>query len=463
MHRQWPRLLYLITCALAALAGMVVSAAPEGAVAAVRVIDDAGRPLPARVTVTLTGAPTPDSHVLFTDPAGLCPLTGVPDGKATLQVNHGPQWRIISRAVTVDHAQGEVRELVLGRLYDLRARGYYEGDCHMHSTCSDGAQPPAEVAYHCRCEGLDWAFLTDHETVTGHAAFLATATPEFLPLPGQEVTTSQGHILALGVSRVVSRDVSHGAEDMKRIFGDIHAQGGIAVLAHPMTPTMNYRLWEVEGYDAIEILNGSLPPHSGLFDLVQARQKWHQLLGAGKRLPALGDSDNHDNTNGRVREALRDPQTALKREPRLSLLWNLPDRDKLLIPWALKGLYPGTYRTCLKLPALEAGAVLDALRAGRGFVTNGPVLCVTANGTDPGAPLTGPRAELCYEVACNRGLDHLTVLVNGKPIATVPLTGKETAEGTLKVDVGATGWLAVECYGTWPDFATTNAWYMTPQ
>lgn len=433
-----------------------------GPVGSVRVTDGDGAPLLARLTVVRQGTANVDARVYFTDPEGFCHLEGCPTGAATVEATHGPEWSVESAACEVDAASEGVLTLRLRRLYDLPAVGYFQGDAHMHSTYSDGRQTPAQVAYHCRCEGLQWAFLTDHESVAGHGEFLAAAAPGFLPLGGQEVTTTMGHILGLGVKTPVSRDVSHGADDMARIFRQIHEQGGLAVVAHPMAPTMAYLAWQVEGYDALEILNGSLPPYLGIFDMFQARLRWHALLNEGKRIPVLGDSDNHENANAIALGMMRDPAAAMKAEPRLALLWNLPDRDKLLIPWALKGLCLGTYRTVLKLDTLSQSAIFEAIRASRGFVTNGPILVATANGLPPGAELRGAQAELTFDAVCNRGLERVVVVTNGMPARTVALAGEVAREQHVTVSLQGVKWLTVECYGKWPDFATTNAWYVAP-
>jgi len=446
MRRFLPFLLPLL------LAASLAHAAPVGSV---RVTDSAGAPLPAHVTVVMQGTANVDARVYFTDVAG-------PTGTATIEALHGPEWSVESATSAVDSASGEILTLRLRRLYDLPAHGYFQGDAHMHSTCSDGHQKPAEVAYHCRCEGLHWAFLTDHESVAGHAEFMAAAAPGFLPLGGQEITTTMGHILGLGVKTVVSRDVTNGAADIARIFRQVHEQGGLAVVAHPMTPTMAYAAWDVEGYDALEILNGSLPPYSGVFDMIQARLRWHALLSEGKRITAMGDSDNHENANAIALKMLRDPSAALKAEPRVALLWNLPDRDRLLVPWALKGLCLGTYRNVVKLDALSQPAIFDAIRASRGFVTNGPILVATANGLPPGAEIHGTQAELRFDAVCNRGLEKVVVVTNGTPAKTITLQGESALEQHITVPVEGVKWLTVECYGKWPDFATTNAWYVVP-
>jgi len=250
---------------------------------------------------------------------------------------------------------------------------------------------------------------------------------------------------------------------MARIFQQVREQSAVSVVAHPMVPTMSYVHWSVDDYDAIEILNGSAPPYAGLFDMVQARLKWHALLNDGKRVPALGNSDNHDNYNGIVRRALQNPEAAIKRDPRMGLLWSMPNRDEVIIPWAMKGLFIGTYRTCLKLDSLAQTPILDAIRAGRGFVTNGPIVVVTANDTDPGGEVRGTSATLCYDAACNRGLHHLAIVADGEIVQSVDLRDKTRAQGEINLDLRDITWFTVECYGTWPEFATTNAFYVDAQ
>ena len=60
-------------------------------------------------------------------------------------------------------------------------------DLHVHSTASDGTDPPAEVMRRAARAGLDVVALTDHDTVAGHAEARATAGPVTL-LPGMELS-----------------------------------------------------------------------------------------------------------------------------------------------------------------------------------------------------------------------------------------------------------------------------------
>jgi predicted metal-dependent phosphoesterase TrpH len=60
-------------------------------------------------------------------------------------------------------------------------------DLHVHSSASDGTDPPAEVMRRAARAGLDVVALTDHDTVAGHAEARAAAGPVTL-LPGLELS-----------------------------------------------------------------------------------------------------------------------------------------------------------------------------------------------------------------------------------------------------------------------------------
>ena len=60
-------------------------------------------------------------------------------------------------------------------------------DLHVHSSASDGTDPPAEVMRRAARAGLDVVALTDHDTVAGHAEAAAAAGPVTL-LPGMELS-----------------------------------------------------------------------------------------------------------------------------------------------------------------------------------------------------------------------------------------------------------------------------------
>ncbi len=80
---------------------------------------------------------------------------------------------------------------------------------------------------------LDVVAVTDHDDITG--ALLAAEAHErgdyrFDFVPGIEVTTRQGHLLALWVWEPV-----RSFRSLEETISAIHAQGGLAVLPHPFS------------------------------------------------------------------------------------------------------------------------------------------------------------------------------------------------------------------------------------
>lgn len=73
-------------------------------------------------------------------------------------------------------------------------------DLHVHSSASDGTDPPAEVIGRAATAGLDVIALTDHDTVSGIAAARDALPPGLALVPGMELSCklaqSSVHLLA---------------------------------------------------------------------------------------------------------------------------------------------------------------------------------------------------------------------------------------------------------------------------
>ena len=61
-------------------------------------------------------------------------------------------------------------------------------DLHVHSSASDGTDPPAEVARRAAAAGLDVVALTDHDTMAGIAPATAALPPGLTLVPGLELS-----------------------------------------------------------------------------------------------------------------------------------------------------------------------------------------------------------------------------------------------------------------------------------
>jgi predicted metal-dependent phosphoesterase TrpH len=127
-------------------------------------------------------------------------------------------------------------------------------DIHVHTTCSDGRPAPEELAAYLTHTRLAALAVTDHDTVEGALRVedaLAGAGPEVII--GSEVSSADGHVLAL----FVGRDVPPGRSAAWTIDA-IHDQGGLAVAAHPFSLALGVgELAERLPFDAVELINGS--------------------------------------------------------------------------------------------------------------------------------------------------------------------------------------------------------------
>src|SRR5437773_4700604 len=166
-------------------------------------------------------------------------------------------------------------------------------DLHVHSIWSDGAQAPAAIV-RAAAGRVDVLAITDHDEIRGalEAREFARAHSELGVdvVIGEEVSTLNGHVLALWIEERVPPGLS-----AERTIALIHDQGGLAVAAHPFHPIPHHRV----GYrplatliphlalDAVEVVN-----NSGIFSRIY--DAWAALRNVEWMLPVTGGSDAHD-------------------------------------------------------------------------------------------------------------------------------------------------------------------------
>jgi predicted metal-dependent phosphoesterase TrpH len=117
-------------------------------------------------------------------------------------------------------------------------RGWYRGDCHVHSSRSHGGElTPAQLAAGARAGGLVFIATTEHNSDT-HGAWGEVAGDDLLVMLGQEVTTQTGHWLALGIGPGQAVEWRYGIRHdvISRHLDQVHRAGGLCVAAHPHAP-----------------------------------------------------------------------------------------------------------------------------------------------------------------------------------------------------------------------------------
>ena len=84
-------------------------------------------------------------------------------------------------------------------------------DPHIHSTYSkDSTAKPRDIIKRAITIGLDAIAVADHDTTKGGLAALEESKDfkDILVIPAAEVTSSKGHIVALGIREDVERGMS---------------------------------------------------------------------------------------------------------------------------------------------------------------------------------------------------------------------------------------------------------------
>jgi predicted metal-dependent phosphoesterase TrpH len=167
-------------------------------------------------------------------------------------------------------------------------------DLHIHSLASDGLNSPAEIlAYVEEQTDLDVIAIADHDGVDGALearALWLRGGYSFEVIVGEEITTQSGHLLALDIKSNIRM-----FQSLERTISEIHAQGGLAVVPHPLAWfSAGLRRWRIESvmqqppeqhFDGMETFN---PSFAG-------RQTYAEALAlAGElQLAHLGGSDSH--------------------------------------------------------------------------------------------------------------------------------------------------------------------------
>jgi predicted metal-dependent phosphoesterase TrpH len=185
------------------------------------------------------------------------------------------------------------RRMSFRQAYALGKLG--RADLHMHSTYSDGIGSIEQILRHTqRQTGLAVIAITDHDAIDGALRardLWAMSKYRFDFIVGEEISTQDGHLLALFIEKRIRPGLS-----MERSIDLIHEQGGLAIVAHPLNRIFRYscqrevldriaRSQEV-WLDGIETWNASF---CGIYANRVAMSTNRRVYG----WPELGNSDAH--------------------------------------------------------------------------------------------------------------------------------------------------------------------------
>lgn len=162
-------------------------------------------------------------------------------------------------------------------------------DLHVHAFAGDGALPPWDIRREAARRGLDIVAVTNHNQMYAlrldRALFPPTARP--LMLPGMELTTPKYHISAIGIREPIDWHLP-----LADAIRAIHAQGGVAIGAHPGT-----RAWRQLDDDTLALFDGLEVAHPARIVNARSRAGIDAVFARARRIKpaiaAIGSSDYH--------------------------------------------------------------------------------------------------------------------------------------------------------------------------
>ncbi len=396
-----------------------------------------------------------DFYRTYTEANGIREIT-VPAGSYVLIVSKGSEYEI--RKLYVKLIEGETNEfkVSLHRFTDLTAKGWYAGDLHHHSVYSSPLYPPQGtdyvydtpeiVANSMQAAGLTFGALSDHHNVLNHREWEKLKTDRFLPILSKEISTSNGHVLQLNVDKDVIYRIPKDSErtdeylrnEFIRITDEIKANDGFPQINHPrdMQKAISFNPEYTDIIDiftTIEIWNGSHPMMEGTTNY-QAFELWLSLLEDDRFIAATTGSDTHEvglmfwmDAFGYIvgmTKAIREKKDSLtgKLKEKAEYVLSLMDSQLPLVEkWGKLNLSSGTVRTYVCAPgpngdhfaARSPKHLLEHIKAGNSFVTNGPILIAEINGK-----MMGETAH--FAVDCEGITAKLTIMSN-RPLKTLEI------------------------------------------
>lgn len=328
--------------------------------------------------------------------------------RVLVKVRRGPETLPLEEVVEVS---GRLHTFRLRRWINMQEQGYLSGDSHVHylSLKDSHLQMRAENLNVLNLLTSD--FTNDLEKFTGQLDPIST--------PGQEVYVGQefrdwdqGHICLLGISSIIEPLKPFGGRGernllLARAMRDARNQGGVVAWAHfSNLPGAESAIDIALGLvDAIELITyddpTELPSHwgpwanSGMsqaeFTVMRGLDLYYQYLNAGFRLPIVAGTDKMGE--------------------------NIPVGSNRL--YSRVGGEP------------NYDAWLAGVKAGNGFVTNGPVLTFEVDShtigevvefNTPGKVTAKARARSILPFS------RLEIVLNGKPVAVTTVESSKNRE-----------------------------------
>ena len=430
-------------------------------------ITEAGLPVPSRISVKGSDGKfyaddgryyrIADTGIPFFHADGTATID-LPAGPAQIWVTRGLEYPIAERTVDISAADTHELTVPIERWVDMFSAGWYSGDNHIHSnlTIRDYRNVPGDIVLMARAEDLnvsnllvsnyggtpsfDWIEgFWDQKFFEGKPHGLSQGRT-ILYWNEEFRSTVYGHISVINLKELVTpmfsgfRGTPHFEDypPIADIADKAHAQGGIVSYVHPFMaslPSLGHydasefkQEWNFEaGYEALELPVDlalgkvealELSTRLDTFDLTAA--VYRRLLNCGFKLAAVAGTDVYADQ---------------KRNPPIGI-----ERMYVFSP-----------------EPFSHAAYAEGIKAGRTFVTNGPMITLTANGQPIGSTVElGQPGPVTVKATARAQfpIERMEILVNGEAVETVQASGNRLEVAfDGPVPFSRSAWLAVRVDG----------------
>lgn len=340
----------------------------------------------------------------------------LPDGEWEIFIHHGVEFEPIRDVFRIEEGKTTTRDYQLKRWTDMKRLGWWSGDDHVHArlmTNQDAARLMKwAVAADIHVANIltmgDWMRLWYPQR--GFGKDFRYQVGDRVLVPGQEDPRFYlGHTIGLNVQKLVRDEDKYLFSDW--VADEIHRQGGLYGHAH----ISHYRLFNGERDLAM-----LMPLQKSDFGAIMQcntlePELYYKFLNLGFRLAASAGSDTpYGSSVGEVRV------------------------------YVYLGERP-----------FDPDAWFDGLKAGKTFVTNGPMIDFSMDGVLPGGEIVSAENRTLTLKVKAWGLrgqsapKRLMVVRNGKCIEESVSDDPERTELflTKSVEVGYGGWFAIHVLG----------------
>jgi len=411
---------------------------------------DTGKPMPARCYLT---DPTqqfwsPPGAVNYVKPPERNFITtgefkiALPPRVYRLVVERGPEYRAVTREIEIRSGETREEKITVPRWINMNAQGWYSGDLHNHREWQEMDQLLLAEDLNLAPTLTQWVWddgaISKAPTVKGSAEAIRrvddTHIYSLVDTEIERLRDGPGAVDLVGLTAPIAfsgyRLFPPSSEFTKRA----HALGGwvdaekitwrdvaaLVALGQVDFAGMVHNHFNRHGVETETAPWGMIPKENPAYETPLGMALWtmdvyYKFLNCGFKLPVSAGS-----------------ASGVKPSP---LGFN-----RVYVHFAEKFGYRPWFR---------------ALKAGRSFATNGPMLFLTVNGREPGNTIVVPagaekgarKLRIRIEASTAGELDKLEVVWKGQVVKSVAATeATSTLRAEIELDAKETGWVAARAF-----------------